>query len=32
MKFSKLCAAIDGPFRSLARQNLQSLRSDYNIE
>ena len=32
VKFSKLCAAIDGPFRSLARQNLAALRSEYNVE
>ena len=31
-KFSKQCAAIDGPYRSLARQNLAALRSEYNIE
>jgi hypothetical protein len=31
-KFSKLCAAIDGPYRSLARQNLESLRNQFNVE
>lgn len=31
-RFSKLCAAIDGPFRSLARENLEALRTQYNIE
>jgi tetratricopeptide (TPR) repeat protein len=32
VKFSKLCAAIDGPFRSLARKNLEALRTEYNVE
>jgi hypothetical protein len=32
LKFSKMCAAIDGPYRSLARQNLAALRSEYNVE
>jgi len=32
VKFSKLCAAIDGPYRPLARQNLAALRSEYNID
>ena len=31
-KYSKLCAAIDSPYRALARQTLASLRSDFNIE
>src|SRR5579872_694743 len=31
-KFSKLCAAINGPFRSLARQTLASVRNDFNVE
>ena len=32
VKFSKLCAGINGPFRSLARQTLASVRNDFNIE
>ncbi len=32
IKFSKLCAGINGPFRSLARQTLASVRSDFNVE
>lgn len=32
VKFSKLCADIDSPFRSLALKNLESLRNDYNVE
>ena len=32
VKFSKLCAGIDSPFRSLARQTLASVRSDFNLE
>ncbi len=32
VKFSKQCAEIDSPFRSLALKNLQALRSDYNVE
>ena len=31
-KFSKLCAGIDGPFQSLARKNLETLRNEYNVE
>jgi len=31
-KFSKLCAAIDGPFQPLARKNLETLRNEYNVE
>jgi len=31
-KFSKLCAAIDSPFHSLALKNLEALRNEYNIE
>jgi len=31
-KFSKLCAGMDSPFRSLARQTLVSLRNDFDIE
>ena len=32
VKFSKLCADMDSPFRSLALKNLESLRNDYNVE
>jgi hypothetical protein len=32
VRFSKLCAAADGPFRSLALKNLESLRNEFNIE
>ncbi|MGB6941975.1 MAG: hypothetical protein WBE37_06250 [Bryobacteraceae bacterium] len=32
VKFSKHCAEIDSPFRSLALKNLEALRSDYNVE
>ena len=32
VRYSKLCAAIDGPFQSLARQNLEVLRNDFNVE
>ncbi len=32
VKFSKLCAAMDGPFQSLARKNLEALRNEYNLE
>jgi hypothetical protein len=31
-KFSKLCADMDSPFRSLALQNLEALRNEYNVE
>ena len=31
-KFSKLCAAMDGPFQPLARKNLETLRNEYNME
>ena len=31
-KFSKLCAAIDSPFHSLALKNLEALRNEYNVE
>jgi hypothetical protein len=31
-KFSKLCAAMDGPFQPLARKSLETLRNEYNIE
>jgi hypothetical protein len=32
VKFSKQCADMDSPFRSLALKNLQALRNDYNVE
>jgi hypothetical protein len=32
VKFSKQCAEMDSPFRSLALKNLQALRTDYNAE
>jgi tetratricopeptide (TPR) repeat protein len=32
VKFSKLCAASDGPFRFLALKNLESLRNEFNVE
>lgn len=32
VKFSKLCADMDSPFRALALKNLESLRNDYNVE
>lgn len=32
VKFSKQCADMDSPFRSLALKNLQALRNDYNLE
>jgi tetratricopeptide (TPR) repeat protein len=32
VKFSKLCAAMDSPFRSLAHQNLKSLKTDFNVQ
>lgn len=32
VKFSKLCVGINGPFRSLARQTLASVRNDFNLE
>jgi hypothetical protein len=32
VKFSKLCAAIEGPFQPLARKNLETLRNEYNLE
>jgi hypothetical protein len=31
-RFSRLCAAIDGPFHSLALKNLELLRNEYNVE
>ena len=32
VKFSKLCAEMDSPFRSLALKNLEALRNEYNVE
>ena len=32
VKFSKACADMDSPFRSLALRNLEALRNDYNVE
>ncbi len=32
VKFSKQCAEMDSPFRSLALKNLEALRNDYNVE
>jgi hypothetical protein len=32
VKFSKLSAASEGPFQSLARKTLESLRNDFNVE
>jgi len=32
VRFSKLCAAMDGPFQPLARKNLEALRNEYNLE
>jgi len=32
VKFSKLCADMDSPFRVLALKNLESIRNDYNVE
>jgi hypothetical protein len=32
VKFSKLCAAIDGPFQPLAQRNLEALRNDFHVE
>jgi tetratricopeptide (TPR) repeat protein len=32
VKFSKLCADMDSPFRSLALKNLEALRNEYNLE
>ena len=32
VKFDKLCAAIDGPFRESALKNLEQLRNEYNVE
>ena len=32
VKFSKQCADMDSPFRSLALKNLEALRNEYNLE
>jgi hypothetical protein len=32
VRFSKQCADMDSPFRSLALKNLEALRNDYNLE
>jgi hypothetical protein len=32
VKFSKQCADLDSPFRSLALKTLEGLRNDYNLE
>jgi hypothetical protein len=32
VKFSKQCADLDSPFRSLALKTLEALRNDYNLE
>jgi hypothetical protein len=32
VKFSKMCAGLDGPYRSLALKNLEMLRTEYNVE
>jgi len=32
VRFSKLCADMDSPFRSLALKNLEALRNEYNVE
>jgi hypothetical protein len=32
VKFSKQCADMDSPFRSLALKTLEGLRNDYNLE
>jgi tetratricopeptide (TPR) repeat protein len=31
-RYSKLCAAMDSPFQSLAQKNLEVLRNEYNVE
>lgn len=31
VKFSKMCADMDSPFRSLALKNLEALRNEYNL-
>jgi hypothetical protein len=32
VKFSRQCADMESPFRSLARKNLEALRNDFNLE
>jgi hypothetical protein len=32
VKYSKLCVAMDSPYRSLARQTIASVRNDFGIE
>jgi hypothetical protein len=32
VRFDKLCAAIDGPFRESALKNLEVLRNEYSVE
>lgn len=32
VKYSKLCAAMNGPFQPLARRTLASVRSDFSVE
>ena len=32
VRFDKLCAAIDGPYREPALKNLEVLRNEYNVE
>jgi len=32
VRFDKLCAAIDGPYRESALKNLEVLRNEYNVE
>jgi len=32
VKYSKLCAGMDSPYRSLARQTIASVRNDFNLE
>ena len=31
-RFSKLCAAINGPYQPLAQKNLELLRTEFNVE
>ena len=32
VKYSKLCVAMDSPYRSLARQTIASVRNDFGVE
>jgi hypothetical protein len=32
VRYSRLCAAIEGPFQPLAQKNLEVLRNEYNVE